>query len=139
MPSSTSLMPTSLASQTSTQIDLFAVQTQTAAVGDEDRLVVKRIVKLLNALVGAAGRRVDLGRTFHRERLMRTLVVELLDKGVELGLLLKQVGAGGTGGLLFQGQMHALVTAVLLRMTGADAFYADAEPQPPNGKSGQIL
>ena len=69
---------------------------------------------------------------------MRTLVVELLDKGVELGLLLKQVGAGGTGGLLFQGQMHALVTAVLLRMTGADAFYADAEPQPPNGKSGQI-
>jgi hypothetical protein len=57
---------------------------------------------------------------------MRALVIKLLQEGVELGLLLKQVGAGGAGGLFFKGQMHALVTAVLLRMPGANAFERDA-------------
>ena len=57
---------------------------------------------------------------------MRPLVVELVQEGIELGLLLKQIGAGGAGGFFLQGQMHALVTAVLLRMTGLDSF--DANP-----------
>ena len=47
---------------------------------------------------------------------MGPFVVELLDEGVELGLLLEEIGAGRAGGFLFQRQVHALVAAVLLRM-----------------------
>src|SRR5690242_1605380 len=85
-----------LAGQTSAQIDFLAIQAEPAAVGDHDGFVVEGVVKFLNALVRAAGRRVDLSRTFHVESLVRTLVVELLEEGVELGLLLKQIGAGRT-------------------------------------------
>jgi hypothetical protein len=37
-------------------------------------------------------------------------------KFIELGLLLQEVTAGWLCGFEFQGQMHALVAAVLLRM-----------------------
>ncbi len=53
------------------------------------------------------------------------------DEVVELGLLLKEVLRGRSGGLDLQGQMHALVAAVLLRMAGLDALDLDAEPQRP--------
>src|SRR4029078_1559153 len=39
--------------------------------------------------------------------------------------------------LLFQGEMHALMAAVLLGMPGFDAFDGDAEPQPPDPELGQ--
>jgi hypothetical protein len=65
---------------------------------------------------------------------MRSFVVKLLQEDIELGLLLKQVGTGGARGFFLQRQMHALVTTVLLRMAGPDAFDADAEPQPPLGQ-----
>ena len=69
---------------------------------------------------------------------MRPFVVELLDEGIELGLLLKQVGAGGPRGFFLERQMHALMPAVLLRMAGPNAFDADAQPQPPDRKLGEI-
>ena len=58
---------------------------------------------------------------------MRAFVVELFDEGVELGLLLKQVGAGGASGFFLQRQMHAFMPAVLLGMTRPDAFDADTQ------------
>jgi hypothetical protein len=58
--------------------------------------------------------------------------VELLDESVEAGLLRQAVGPGRSGGLLLQGQMHALMAAVLLRMAGLDALDRDAEPEPPD-------
>jgi hypothetical protein len=42
-------------------------------------------------------------------------------------LLLQKIGCGGFGGFFFQGQMHAFVTAVLLRMTWFDALDANAQ------------
>ena len=69
---------------------------------------------------------------------MRPFVVELLHEGIELGLLLQQIGAGGARGFFLQGQMHALMPAVLLRMTGPDAFDADAQAQPPDREPGEI-
>jgi hypothetical protein len=45
---------------------------------DDDCLVIKRVVEILNALVRAAGRGIELSRTFHIERPVRTFVVELL-------------------------------------------------------------
>jgi hypothetical protein len=39
---------------------------------------MERVVEILNALVRAAGRGIELSRTFHVERLVRPFVVELL-------------------------------------------------------------
>jgi len=55
------------------------------------------------------------------------LAVELLDEGVELCLLLEQIRASGSGGLLFQSQMHALMAPILLRMAGPNALDGDAQ------------
>ena len=65
---------------------------------------------------------------------MRPFGVELADEGIEARLLLQIVAAGWARRLLFQGEMHALVAAVLLRMTWLDALDSDAEPEPPDGK-----
>ena len=71
-----------LAGERSTEINFLAVQAQAAATGDDDGPVVKRIVRLGDALIGS-------------------------------------------GGFLRQGQVHALVAAVLERMAGANAFDTD--------------
>ncbi len=68
---------------------------------------------------------------------MRPFIVELLDERVEAGLLLQAVHAGRTGRLLLQGQVHALVAAVLLGMAGLDALDLDAPAQPPDGELGE--
>ena len=57
---------------------------------------------------------------------MGSFLIEFLQKGVELSLLLQDVGAGRAGGFFLQGEMHAFMAAVLLRMTGADAFNGDS-------------
>ena len=57
---------------------------------------------------------------------MWALLVVAVDEVVELGLLLQEVLRGGLGGFLLQGQVHALVAAVLLGVTGLDALDADA-------------
>ena len=57
---------------------------------------------------------------------MRSFLIELFQEGVELGLLLQDVGAGRTSGFFLQGQMHAFMPAVLLRMAGANPFNGDA-------------
>jgi hypothetical protein len=63
---------------------------------------------------------------------MRPFSIELMDEGVEAFLLLQAVGAPWTGCFLLEGKMHALMAAVLLWMTGLDAFDGDAEPEPPD-------
>ena len=57
---------------------------------------------------------------------MRPFVIALVQEGVELGLLLQNVGAGGTSGFFLQGQMHTFMTAVLLRMAGPDPLNRDS-------------
>ena len=51
---------------------------------------------------------------------MRTLMIVVLAKGIEAGLLLCGVGRRRARGLRLQGAMHALMTAVLLRRGRAD-------------------
>ena len=63
---------------------------------------------------------------------MRPFGIELADEGIEAFLLHQAVGARRTGCFLLEGEVHALVTPVLLRMAGLDAFDGDAEPQPPD-------
>ena len=57
---------------------------------------------------------------------MRPLVIELLQKSVELGLLLQDVCTRRTSGFFFQGEVHAFMTTVLLRMARADTLDGDA-------------
>jgi hypothetical protein len=70
------------------------------------------------------------------ESVVRALLVKLLHEGVELGLLLQDVGAAEASGLLLQGHIHALMTSVLLGMTKADAFHADAQGAPDRQPGG---
>ena len=63
---------------------------------------------------------------------MRLLVVVALQKSIEASLLLQEIRRSGLGGLAFQGQMHALMPAVLFRMPRLDAFDLNSEAQPPD-------
>lgn len=47
------------------EIDCLVVQAKASAAGDHDGAVVEGIVRLWDALIGAAGSRVDLGWAFH--------------------------------------------------------------------------
>jgi hypothetical protein len=69
---------------------------------------------------------------------VRSLAIELLDEGIEAGLLLQAVHAGWAGRFLLQREMQALMAAVLLRAAGLDALDRDAEPQPPDGQLGEV-
>lgn len=55
-------------------------------------------------------------------------MVVLVQEVIEPGLLLQEVVRSWLGSLLFQGQVHALMTPILLRVTRLDAF--DAKPEP---------
>ena len=84
------------------------------------------------------GRFVDLCRTFHVQSFVRALVVEDLDELVEASLLLQKVDGRRLGGFFLQGEVHALVTAILLGSTGFDPLDANPEAKPPDNKLAQV-
>jgi len=57
---------------------------------------------------------------------------------VEAGLLLKEVCGSVLGGFFLQSEMHALVTAVLLRMARLDPFNANPQAEPPDRELAQM-
>ena len=65
---------------------------------------------------------------------MGSFRVEFIEKIIEPGLLSQAVLASGPGCFFLQGEVHAFVAAVLLRMPGLDALDADAESEPEDGK-----
>ena len=115
-----------LAGEGYAEVDLFVVQAKMSAAGDHDGAVVERIVRFGNASIGAVGSRVDLDRAFHGEGLMRSFVIEFVQEGVELGLLLQDVGTRWAGGFFLQSEMHAFMPAVLLGMAGTDPLDGDS-------------
>ena len=126
MPWSTSLTPTAWPARDTLRLIFFVVQAKTSAAGDHDGAVVERIVRFGNASIGAVGSRVDLDRAFHGEGLMRSFVIEFVQEGVELGLLLQDVGTRWAGGFFLQSEMHACMPAVLLGMAGTDPLDGDS-------------
>jgi len=108
------------------EVDLLVVQAKTSATGDHDRAVVEGVVRFWDASIRMGGSRVNLGRAFHGESFMGSFVIEFLHEDVELGLLLQDVGARRASGFRLQGEMHAFMTAVLLRMARADPLNGDA-------------
>src|SRR5947199_10218672 len=116
----------------------FLAQTDAAATRDHDGFIVEWIIDVRQSLVDTCGRLIDLRRALHVQGLVRTLVVEDLDELVEPSLLWQKIGSRRLGGFSLQGQMHALMAAVLLRMTRLDSFNANAEPKPPHGQLAQV-
>jgi hypothetical protein len=121
-----------LAGEDDAEIELLAIEADAAACGHGDDLVVERVVEVGQASVGS--------RLKPRSALPDSACSApgaaahclAFNEVVELGLLLKKVAAGRLGSLELQGQMHAFVASVLLRVTGLDAFDLDAEPEPPD-------
>ena len=70
--------------------NLFVSQTDAAAVGDHNDLVVEGIIDIGQSLIGADRGLIDLGRALHVQSFVGTFVVENLDKVIEPGLLLKE-------------------------------------------------
>jgi hypothetical protein len=62
---------------------------------------VERTGEFSDAAIRPCGRFVDVGGVLHIESFMGALVVELMKEGIELGLLLKEVGSGGPGSFHF--------------------------------------
>ncbi len=60
--------------------------------------------------------------------LVRPLLIELAHEGIEAILLLQAVESRRPGRFLFEGEVHALMAAILLRMARLDAFDRNAEP-----------
>ena len=81
--------------------------------------------------------RYTLGRRLEAEGLVWPLVVEDVAEGVELQLLLTQRGRRQLTALEFQGQVHAFVPAVLLRVAWVDAVGPNAQLDPPHGQIGK--
>src|ERR1700756_2470366 len=100
-----------LSSKDLAEINFFVAQTDAATASDHDGFVVEGIVDVRQPGVGTRGGLVDLGRTFHIQSFVRALVVEDLNEFVESRLLLQELGGRRLGGLVLQGEMHALVTS----------------------------
>ena len=122
-----------LAGEDLAEVDFLGAQTDSAATGNHDSLVVEGVVDVGQSLIEASGGLIDFGRILHAEGFVRTVMIKDLDEFVEPGLLLKEVGTGGLGGLFLQGEMHAFVAAILLRVAGLDALDGNTETQPPDG------
>src|ERR1700686_4048332 len=68
---------------------------------------------------------------------MRPLAVVALDEAIEACLLPQEILRGRMSSFLLERQVHALMTAVLLRAAGPDALDANPEPQPPHRQLAQ--
>jgi transposase InsO family protein len=90
---------------------------------------MQRIGKVGQAVIRPRRGGVDLSGRLHIEGFVRPFLVEFLYEIVEAGLLLETVRAGRPRGLFLQGQMHALMAAVLLRMAWLDALDGNAQHQ----------
>lgn len=69
---------------------------------------------------------------------MEPFLIEVGDEGVEAFLLLQDVLADRLCRLILQGEMHALLSFVLLRMSWLDAFDLDAQAEPPDGQFREV-
>jgi hypothetical protein len=67
-----------------------------------------------------------------------TFGIELLDEGIEPGLLLENVHARRAGCLNFQREMHAFVPAVLFGATWFGVLDGNAESEPPHRELREI-
>jgi hypothetical protein len=70
---------------------------------------------------------------------VRPFVILETAKSVEGMLLTRKAGLRRTTGFALECFVHALVSAVLLRVGGQDPLVLDAEPQPPDIETGEAV
>lgn len=90
------------------------------------------VLRGLRRGIGACGGCIDIRGIQAGQGLVRPFMVVYPDKVVEARLLLQGVEGGGPGGFFLEGQVHTFMAAVLLGLSGLDAFDADAKAQPPD-------
>src|SRR4051794_22339817 len=103
-----------------------------ASAGGHDVAIVQRVGDVWQPAITSSWTRIQFGGGLHGHRFVRPLGIELAHERIEAALLLEAVHPWRPRGFLFQGQMHALVATVLLRMSGPDALDGDAQSQPPD-------
>ena len=125
-----------LARQKIAHVDAPGVPVDEAAVADAMRMHVARVDHLGQALgIGPRRRDVEARWCSLRERLMRAFGVVVTAEQVKASLLGARVGRGRLRGSALKGAVHALVTPILLRLSGFDAFGDDPQANPPDRKA----
>jgi len=81
-----------LAGKDGAEVNLFVTETDPAAIGDDHDFDMEGIIDIRQSHVGAGGGLI--GRILHAQDFMRVLIVEDVDKVIELGLLLQEVRSG---------------------------------------------
>src|SRR5262245_66326112 len=104
--------------------------------GHSAYLVVQRIREIGRHKPSGRGREHG-GRGLLSESLMRAELVERVHEGVESFLLLQKTVSRRPCGVLFESAVHPLVSAVLLRLAGLDAFRDNPELEPKHGEAGK--
>jgi hypothetical protein len=84
------------------EIDFLFVNADSSAAGDQSCAIVERIGEFSDAAIRARGRFVDVGGGLPVESFMGALVVELMNEGIELSLLLKEVEPAGRVASIFK-------------------------------------
>src|SRR5271166_7067422 len=127
-----------LAGERAIDVDELAPPSDFAVGAHPPHLLIDRIVGLAQDAVPAPGRDLIMfGRGGVAERLVRPLLVVEPLKGAEAVELLAQALRRRRGGVLQQGQMHALVPAVLLRLAGSDPLRLNPGLNHENRKARQ--
>ena len=93
-----------LAGKDRTEVVFFVPHTDSPAIGDDDGLVVERIVDVGQSGIGPGGWLIDFGRALHVQGFMRTFVVEDFEEnlndetlgasenGITVGWLVPKIG-----------------------------------------------
>jgi hypothetical protein len=87
---------------------------------------------ILEAAIEPRRGRIEGGRRFQIQRLVRAFVVVALDERIEARLLLQDIGRGWVRRFRVERQMQALMATVLLGMPGRNPLEPDADAQPPH-------
>src|SRR6185312_2242349 len=114
------------------------MQAEASAGGNKHLAIVERIGQLRQAGVATRRGGVELGGALHLEGLVWPFGIELADEGIEAFLLLQAIGARRPGGFPFEGEVHALMASVLLRVARLDAFDRNTKPEPPHRELGEV-
>jgi hypothetical protein len=111
-----------------------------ARLADTGAFVLSGVVEIASPirLWKPAGRTaVEIGRAALPECFVGALLVVLETKAIEGPLLGLARARRRTGGGEFEGEVHTLVPAVLLRLAGLDALVSNTELEPPGGELGE--
>lgn len=104
------------------EVDLAPAKAEPTTLRDRDDWVVQRIFERRQSSIRPGRWAIYLGRVADAQCLVRALIVVLLDKVIELRLLLQEVLAWRLGRFLLQREMHAFMPAILLRLSRLDTF-----------------